>query len=276
MYNKYRVPIRQQQPPVIKDEMISNFDFAKKRKPSNELNVMMDNQVYTCEFLQCPHSELCNGFNDRSSRDNHQLSCPFRTCPQFSVPKVHITPNPPPFIQSKPAIPSHPINPNPPPPFDLTGLGVPDDGQRLIDDLMSFYESNVQINKTAPDTINTTPVAKQPPPPPPPMCPRESYHLGRGVQMENNNIFQDNTNLAVNHSMFPLGDHYEGPNMHTNQFDQQCRVLNNTPFNTNNGGDDNFQFVYGGSQFNVSSMDFTIDGLSGTLPKQQDISIWYQ
>ncbi|XP_022899388.1 protein ETHYLENE INSENSITIVE 3-like [Olea europaea var. sylvestris] len=84
-----RLPV-QQQSHTIKDEFITDLDFTRKRKPGNELNVLMDHKIYACEFLQCPHSEICLGFQDRNSRDNHQLSCPYRRSSEFGVSNFSI------------------------------------------------------------------------------------------------------------------------------------------------------------------------------------------
>ncbi|XP_019163907.1 PREDICTED: protein ETHYLENE INSENSITIVE 3-like isoform X2 [Ipomoea nil] len=118
--------------PQHNHEIISNFDFTRKRKPDNE-----PPRPYTCEFPRCPHSELGLGFQDRTSRDNHHLTCPHRTTnspPRFGVSNFHINQ---PFVQ-QPNLTS----------FDLSGLGgVPEDGQRMISDLMTFYETNLHRNK---------------------------------------------------------------------------------------------------------------------------------
>ncbi|EYU35998.1 hypothetical protein ABFS82_14G226600 [Erythranthe guttata] len=134
----------QQQTHEIKNEalMIDNnntFDFSRKRKSGNELGVIMDHQIYTCEFLHCPHSELRHGFRDRISRDNHQLSCPFskQLSPNFRVSNFAVN-------EAKPVVFTQPAVSPAQNSFDLTGLGVPEDGQRMINDLMSFYDSNVQ------------------------------------------------------------------------------------------------------------------------------------
>ncbi|THG17596.1 hypothetical protein TEA_023679 [Camellia sinensis var. sinensis] len=146
---KDRLPVQQLSHP-IKDEVITNLDFTRKRKPTNDLNTIIDHKIYTCEFLQCPHSELCRGFHDRSSRDNHQLTCPFRSnSSEFVHPNFHSNEFKPvvfprSFAQPKPAVPSvNSIQPS----FDLSGLGVPEDGQKMISELMSFYDANIQGNK---------------------------------------------------------------------------------------------------------------------------------
>ncbi|KAL2507387.1 Protein ETHYLENE INSENSITIVE 3 [Forsythia ovata] len=129
------------------DEFINNLDFSRKRKPGNEQNVVMDHKIYTCEFLQCPHSDLCHGFSDRISRDNHQLACHYRHSSEFgnfNINEVKPVAFPQSLVQTKSAaLPVHPT----PPPLDLSGL--PEDGQRMINELMSFYDDNIQVNKNS-------------------------------------------------------------------------------------------------------------------------------
>ncbi|KAG8371079.1 hypothetical protein BUALT_Bualt13G0049600 [Buddleja alternifolia] len=133
----------------IKDEIVTNLDFSRKRKPGNEPNEMMDHKIYTCEFLQCPHSELRHGFHDRAARDNHQLSCPCKYSTELgftnynNMKEVKPVVFPQSFVHPKPN-----VGPTPPS-FDLCGLGVPEDGQRMINELMSFYDNNVQENKSS-------------------------------------------------------------------------------------------------------------------------------
>ncbi|GFP91154.1 protein ethylene insensitive 3 [Phtheirospermum japonicum] len=154
-----RFPV-QQQSHVIKDELITtSLDFSRKRKPANELSAMMDLKIYTCEFLPCPHGELRHGFQDRTARDNHQLSCPNEIKPVVF---------PQSFVQPKPA-----VNPSSQS-FDLSGLGVPEDGQRMINDLISCYDSNVQGNKSS----NTGYVNNH-----------------QAMVLEGINIFEDNNNM---------------------------------------------------------------------------------
>lgn len=97
-----------EQKPSVDDLM--KLDFSKKRKQSSEM-------------------ELCRGFSDRSSIENHQLASAFRSnsshfgLSDFSENEV------------KPII----------FPFaDVSRIGVPEDGRKSINDLMSFYDSNIQ------------------------------------------------------------------------------------------------------------------------------------
>ncbi|KAI3906469.1 hypothetical protein MKX01_029084 [Papaver californicum] len=54
---------------------IINLDFSRKRKPSDDLETVVGNNIYTCEHKLCPSSNYRNGFLDRTSRNNHQALC---------------------------------------------------------------------------------------------------------------------------------------------------------------------------------------------------------
>nr|GME11249.1 ETHYLENE INSENSITIVE 3-like 1 protein [Ipomoea batatas] len=141
----------------IKDDVITRLDFSRKRKPVDELPILLDHRIYTCEFVHCPHRELGLGFEDRLARDNHQLTCPYRNSAQFGVSNFHMNEVKPlvftqQYVQPKAATATTttaitptapPVNPSPSS-FNLPGLGVPEDGQRMINDLMSFYDTNIQ------------------------------------------------------------------------------------------------------------------------------------
>lgn len=247
----------------IKDETVTNLDFSRKRKlPANELKIMMDHKIYTCEFLKCPHSEL---FHDRSSRDNHQLNCPYRSNSlEFGVSNNHMNEckpvvYPQPYVQSKPAV---VVGNAIPPSFDLAGLGVPEDGQKMIGDLMSFYDSNIQGNKKS-DTVNIAGTEDQFLQQPSLQFQQDNYVSGQGLVM-GSNMFEE-TNITMDH-------HSPFPAQVVHQLDQ-CKVLN-SPFNSN--PNDSFQLMFG-SPFNVSTPDYTgvLPGVSRDSMSKQDISIWY-
>ncbi|XP_060197110.1 protein ETHYLENE INSENSITIVE 3-like [Lycium barbarum] len=251
---KERLPLQQQSHP-IKDEIIANLDFTRKRKPADDLTFLMDQKIYACECLQCPHSELHHGFPDRSTRDNHQLSCPYRNPSQFGVSNFHVDEVKPVFpqqyVQPKPA--SLAVNPAPPS-FDLSGLGVPEEGHRMINDLMSFYDSNVQGNKSS--MVGNVEQPRQQP-----SVQQNNYLQSQGIVLEGN-VFGD-SNISANHnSVFAQGDRFD-----------QSKALT-SPFNA--GSNDNFHFMFG-SSFNLQSTDYS-EGLSGishdSLPKQ-DVPVWY-
>ncbi|KZV44462.1 hypothetical protein F511_19363 [Dorcoceras hygrometricum] len=179
-HDRLSVQVQQQSHP-IKEELVTSFDFSRKRKPGSEPNITMDPKIFTCEFLGCPNSELRHGFQERSSRDNHQLSCPYKHSQEFAVSdfivnEVKPVIFPQSFVRQTPS--TAPVNPNPPP-FDLSGVGVPEDGQRTINDLMSFYDTNVQGNKNS-------------------KC-QQGYIHSQSMMLEN--MFEDNK-LPTNPSIF--------------------------------------------------------------------------
>ncbi|XAR60261.1 hypothetical protein NMG60_11033548 [Bertholletia excelsa] len=244
-----RLPVQQLSHP-IKDEVIGNLDFTRKRKPANELNNLLNHKIYTCEFLQCPHNEVRRGFTDRSSRDNHQLNCPYRSnSTEFGLPNFHSNEVKPvvftqPFVQSKTAAPS--VN-SIQPAFDLSGLGVPEDGQKMISELMSLYDANVQGNKHSQGLSQPNVHYQQ----------ENNYIHNQGVVVEGN-IFEE-VSMPMNRPMFPQQE---------DRFDQ-CKVLNSS-FEANPG--DNFHLMFG-SPFNLHSVDYT-EGIQGIASKQ-DTSLWY-
>ncbi|XP_060172739.1 protein ETHYLENE INSENSITIVE 3-like [Lycium barbarum] len=245
----------QQQSHQNQDELITNLDFCLKRNQSNEPTVMMDQKIFTCEFLQCPHNEIRHGFQDRSSRDNHQFACPFRNSSRFGVSNFQIN-------EVKPAIfPQQYIQPKPvnqgPPSFDLSGIGVPEDGQRMINDLMSFYDSNVQGSKS--QNTRTFSLTKEQQPHQPPRIHQDNNVLSQGIM--DRNIFKD-TNISTTQSMLPQG----------NLFDQSKAL--NSPFNA--GSNDNFHFMFG-SPFNLQSTNYNgnLPGVGYDTTPKQDVPIWY-
>ncbi|KAH6810796.1 Ethylene insensitive 3 family protein [Perilla frutescens var. frutescens] len=254
-----RLPIQQQSiGNGIKDEIVTNLDFSRKRKPGSELNAIMDQKIYTCESLQCPHSELRHGFQDRASRDNHQLSCPYKqssssssSSSQFGVSNFNINDIKPvifpqSFVQQKPS--QLPVNQTPAPPFDLSGLGVPEDGQRMINELMSCYDNNVLGNKNSNKEQRSV------------HCQQDTggYLQSQGMVLDGG-LFEDN-----NHPP-PI---FRGPD---HRFDQ-CKVLN-SPFNPNSSSE-NFQLMFS-SPFNISPVDYTENfGQRDNLAKQ-DVAMWY-
>ncbi|WCJ41515.1 Ethylene insensitive 3 family protein [Euphorbia peplus] len=285
------MPLRQ--PPYpIKGEVISNVDFLRKRKPTGDINMMVDQKIYTCEFVQCPYSQVRLGFHDRNTRDNHQLTCCYRSSSlefggsNFHVNEVKPVIFPQASAQPKPAA---PLMNTVPPTYDLTG--VPEDGQKMISDLMSMYDTNIQGHK------NTSSA--------------ESSNLFQPkIHHQPDNFFRTQPNVVMESNIFeespnPLHNNNHQMNLHNNnhqiypqdsaQFDR-FKPLNSlngslsSPFDTNHHHHNNtpnttvtnpntFNLMFN-SPFDLSSFDYK-DDLQGlamdSLPKQQqDVGIWFQ
>ncbi|CAN4092559.1 unnamed protein product [Withania somnifera] len=252
------LPLQQQSHP-IKDEIIANLDFTRKRKQADDLSFFMDQKIYTCECLQCPHSELCHGFPSRSTRDNHQLTCVFRNTARFGGPNFHMDEVKPivfpeQYVQPKQV--SIPVNPAPPS-FDMSGLGVPEDGRRTINNLFSFYDNNVQGNRSA---VAGNVVMSKEQPHQRPNVEQNNYLQSQGIVLEGS-ILGD-TNISANHSMFVQEDRFDQRKVLTSSF--------------NAGSNDNFHFMFG-SPFNLQSNDYSecLSGISHDNISKQDVPVWY-
>lgn len=265
-----RVSLRQP-PYAMKGEVTTNLDFMRKRKPTSDLNMMMDQKIYTCEFLQCPYSELRLGFNDRTSRDNHQLTCPYRTSSEFSGSSFHVNEVKPVIFPQSFAPPKSNAPPvsSVPSSFDLSTLGVPEDGQKLISELMSIYDTNIQGNKNNLNTGNSATTENQNLPQLKIQPQQDDYFRNQGLMMEGN--FFDGSNVSSSHQMFTRDE---------GQFDRFKPM--NSPFENNhhhhNNNNNNFHLMFS-SPFDLSTFDYKEEVPSvaaiDTLSKQQDIPLWY-
>lgn len=266
--------------PLIKGEIVETDSvFMQKRKsPVEEPMLIIDRQTYTCEYQQCPYHDQRLGFLDRISRNNHQMNCLFRhnSSQRFNsnssqgfhgsysqgqggrITDFQTRINKQPVLAPSLAQPKAAIDPlNQTSQIDIAGLGLPDNGQKMISELMSFYDSNLQqnqglINSSAANSWNTQHPQQQ-----------QQQH-----QIQMDNMFYDqgiafgaNTSQAANiqnHSAFPSSDI---------NFQQGSNTFN-APMHSNtntNIADGRF-----GSTFNLPSSSYPMD----QLPKQ-DGSIWY-
>ncbi|KAL5719403.1 Protein ETHYLENE INSENSITIVE 3 [Ranunculus cassubicifolius] len=241
-------PLGQQPPSSIKGE-INNLDFIRKRKPFDEPDMPMEHKIYTCEYPRCPYNDYRLGFLDRTSRSNHQASCPYRTISSGSAgSNFQIAEDKPqvfslPFAQSKPV--SSSTNPTPPT-FNLSGISLPEDGQKLIGDLMSFYDNNFSRNQSS------NPIEEQSPEQP--KVQFNSFY-DHGVVM-GSNLFEE-TRAPINQPTFPREEI---------QFDQ-CKPYE--PMIETNTNDITSDFRYS-SPFNLSPVEYQAEAMT-----KQDPSIWY-
>ncbi|KAK8543456.1 hypothetical protein V6N13_136032 [Hibiscus sabdariffa] len=228
----------------FKGEVV-DLDLVRKRKPSNDVNI--EHKLYTCEFLPCPYSEPQLGFHDRIARDNHQLTCPHRnSSAQFNGSNLNVNEVKPvifpqSFAQPKPDAPS--ITFVPAPFDDLSGLGIPEDGQKMINELVLIYDNNVQVNKNLNPSKNSVTEGKnllQPKFQPQ----QDEFFRGQGLMMEGN--FVNELNMPHNNQMFPQGE---------GQFDGF--KASSSPFETNSSNNSS-KMMYG-SPFDLASFDYNED-----------------
>lgn len=245
--------------PTIKGELVeTNPDFIQKRKqqPSDDTaHMMMDQKIYTCENSQCSYSNYRLGFLDRTSRNNHQLNCSYRKSPtsqglvmsNFQMDNDKQAAFPLPYSQPKP--PAPPVNQSSTS-FNISGLGIPEDGQKMITDLMSFYDTNLQGPKSLNHGSINNVIENHNQQQQKLQIQMEGAFYGQGVIMGGN--MSEDGNIPVNNPVFPSPEP---------QFDQ-CKAYE-SPF-------DNITDFRFGSPFNLSSVDYTAD----SIPKQ-DASLWF-
>ena len=250
-------------PNAIKGESISDMDFARKRKAFEQMHEMMNGHVYTCGFVQCPHNHLQLGFHDRISRDNHQRTCPYRSSTlQFDVSNIQ-------FSKIKSGIYQQAVlqvEPAPPPNnssqsfFNLLGFGVPQDGQKMISELMSIYDSNAQGAR--PDIPeNVAPVNQSF------LLPEVGFKQNDQMQSQSSMVQSSilgQPNTDVNHQMF-WEEH--------GKF-SQCKVLD---AQFEHKSDENGMNSMLNPSFDLQSADYMddLEGASSNALPKQDMSTWY-
>ncbi|EOA30103.1 hypothetical protein CARUB_v10013213mg [Capsella rubella] len=264
--------------PVKEEVPTGNSEFIRKRKPNRDLNTVMDRTVFTCENLGCVHSEISRGFLDRNSRDNHQMGCPHRdSCLPYgaAASRFHVNEVKPVVGFSQP----RPVN-SVAQPIDLTGMGVPEDGQKMISELMSMYDRNVQSNQTSVVMESQSVSLLQP------TIQNHQEQLQFPGNMVEGSFFEDlnipnraNNNNSSNQTFFQ-GNNNNGFKFDTAHHNNFEAAHNN---NNNNSSSNRFQLVFDSTPFDMASFDYRDDmsmpGVVGTMDgmqqKQQDVSIWF-
>ncbi|KAJ8430272.1 hypothetical protein Cgig2_026374 [Carnegiea gigantea] len=248
---------------VFKGKIVSGMDFAGKRKAFEQMSEITYSHIYTCVFVQCPRNRLERGFRDRISRDNHQLTCPYRSSTsQFDVSNIQISEIKPAIYQQAVLQTVSPLPPNNSSQsvFNLSGIGVPQDGQKMISELMSIYDSNVQGAQTdIPE--NVAPVNQSF------LLPQIGFKPNGQMQSQSPMVessIPGQPDIQANHQMFWEED---------GKF-SQCKALK-TSFEHNS--DENGVNSMLAASFVLQYGDLMEDlqgGSSNALPKQ-DESIWY-
>lgn len=235
----------------VKGEIIDlTSDFIQKRKePCFEESV--DQKIYTCEYLHCPYSNYQAGFLDRTSRNNHQMSCPFRfnsaqtlTTPKYQINYEHNTVFPAQTATSKPAVSSVTASSS----MSASGLGLPEDDQRIISDLITSYDNNFQQNGSICSGISEILV-------------NQSLPQQQTVELPmDGNINLGHMETSAQETSMPV---YRSTEF---QYDQ-CKMSFDAPFGGNINDITDYRF---GSPFNLGGSDYAVEQLT-----KQDISTWY-
>lgn len=261
--------IQQQQPAHLfkSGDVVTNLDFIRKRKISGEFSMMMDQKIFTCEHPQCPYNDIRVGFQDRLARDNHQMNCVYRnTCADYGSPNFHATEVKPVIFPQSFGQPGATQSANlAPSSFETTSHEVREDDQKMLGDLMSVYETNVQGNRNASSTNciavdnhnhNLSQASMQQ---------QDNFFPGQGMVMEGNFFVREDSQF----------DRFKAMNMNMNM---AMNTQTHTPFDINNHNANDINLMFS-SPCDLSSFDFKADlqgvGVDG-LNKQQEVSIWYQ
>ncbi|RZR75804.1 hypothetical protein BHM03_00000291 [Ensete ventricosum] len=241
----------------MKEEI--NCDFIQKRTAA-EPQLMLNQRVYTCDNSKCPHHDFRQGFTDRNARNRHQYLCKYQnTFPQsLTMLSDNFQVN-----ESKPAVVRMSSNAQPNAtllgsslsPVHVSELGIPSDGQKSINELMGFYDNNVNGNKRL--TLGSVSVLEG------------SNSLQSRIQMEDN-FFRQETGMGG--SLFEqVGSLVQQPQFFLRedmmQFGQQ---FSNQP-NELSGG---FRFRSGLSIPAMDCSDASQRGMGDSLQKH-DGSSWF-
>ncbi|XP_078437733.1 protein ETHYLENE-INSENSITIVE 3-like 1a [Wolffia australiana] len=127
---------------LVKEEA-GVVEFIQKRPAGAALEPILGHLAFTCENGQCPHHDPRLGFADKNARNSHQFACEYRgsgfSSRGFREDKPQCNYSTP-VSQAKP---SHFL--------DIASLGIPGEGQKTINELLSFYDNNVNPGKRHPD-----------------------------------------------------------------------------------------------------------------------------
>jgi ethylene-insensitive protein 3 len=212
--------------PAPMKEEIADVEFNQKRNApaSAEPELMLNNRVYTCNNVQCRHSDCGFGFLDRNARNSHQYTC------KYNDPLLQSAENKPP-----PAAPQlFPATFNQPnQALNNLDFGLHMDGQRSIAELMNMYDNNF-MNKNMgsdSDTIMERPNALP-----------QRIQMDDGFFGQGNAVFDDVNSMMQQQQKTPVQQQPQQQFFHgeDSQFGNQVGDI---------GGASEFRF---GSNFNMS------------------------
>ncbi|KAL6644993.1 hypothetical protein ACP70R_016601 [Stipagrostis hirtigluma subsp. patula] len=241
--------------PAPMKEETADVEFIQKRSAATaaEPELMLNNRVYTCNNVQCPHNDFGYGFLDRNTRNSHQYTC------KYNDPLPQSTESKPPQPQPQPQPQVFPATFNQPSQaLSNLDFSLPMDGQRSIAELMNMYDNNFMSNKnmgsdsvTIMDRPNALPQRMQ----------MDDGFFGQG-----NGVFDD-VNCMMQQQQAPVQQQQQAP-VQQQQQQQQFFIRDDTPFG-NQMGD-----ITGASEFRFGS-SFNMSGAVDYPQQKNDGTNWY-
>ncbi|KAG2541137.1 hypothetical protein PVAP13_9NG606100 [Panicum virgatum] len=239
--------------PTPMKEETADVEFIQKRNApaAAEPELMLNNRVYTCNNVQCPHSDYSYGFLDRNARNSHQYTCKYNDpLPQNSENKP-----PPPQSQTFQGSFNQPNQA-----LNNLDFSLPMDGQRSIAELMNMYDNNFMTNKSM--SSDSVSIMERPNALPPRMQMDDGF-FGQG-----NGVFDDVNSMMQQPQQAP-GQQQQQQQQQPEQ--QQFFIRDDTPYGSQMAditGTSEFRF---GSGFNMSSnVDYP-----GAAQQKNDGPNWY-
>ncbi|CAN6306795.1 unnamed protein product [Urochloa humidicola] len=239
--------------PTPMKEETAEVEFIQKRTApvAVEPELMLNNRVYTCNNVQCPHSDYSYGFLDRNTRNSHQYTCKYNDpLPQSTENKP---PPPPPQSQSFQGA-LNQQNQG----LSTMDFGLPLDGQRNIDELMSMYDTTFMGSKNM--SSDSVSIMERPNSLP------QRVQVDDGFFGQGNGVFDDVNSMMQQTQQAPVPQQQQPP-----PSQQQFFIRDDTPFGSQMGnitGASEFRF---GSSFNLSS---TVD-YPGAGQQKNDGPNWF-
>jgi len=220
--------------PTPMKEETADVEFIQKRNAPApaEPELMLNNRVYTCNNVQCPHSDYSYGFLDRNARNSHQYTCKYNDPITQSAENKPLPAPPQPqafqpaFSQANQAV-------------NNLDFSLPMDGQRSIAELMNMYDTNFMTSKTMSSSDSVTIMER-------PNAMPQRIQMDEGFFGQGNGVFDD-----VN-SMMQQQQQQQAPPV-VQQQQQQFFIRDDTPFMSQMGDITSTAEFRFGSGFNMSS-----------------------
>jgi ethylene-insensitive protein 3 len=211
--------------PVPMKEETADVEFVPKRNApaSDEPELMLNNRVYTCNNVQCPHSDCGYGFLDRNARNSHQYICKYNDPLSQSADNKQ-PPAPPQVFSATFNQPNQALN-NP-------DFSQPMDSQRSISELMNMYDNNFMSKDSSSDSVS---IMERPDVLP------QRIQMNHGFFEQGNGVFDDVNSMMQQQQQTPV-----------QQQQQQFCIRDDSQFGNQMGDIGGASEIRFGSNFNMS------------------------